>query len=578
VDDTGNGTGYVQSFKEAVGNQPLLLNPGGGFVGINKTTAPAVALDVTGAITASGAVTGSSFSTAGTLAANVVTATTNVGIGTTSPAEKLQIGTLTTSADQYLAIKSAGGNQWRTGIKFRHFGDDLGFDIVDDERSANGLHFVRVLGTGTSSSMFIDRGTGRVGIGTTVPAVALDVVGAVTATGAVTGGSFSTAGTVTATGTITGGSFKTAGIANFTTNGSLSAPTATLLGGIGSRLVLWPGSDPDPSHGTAGTVPYAMGMNAATMWSSVPSNGSHIWYGGTTERMRIDASGSVSINYPGDPSSIAKLVVSGGGTSRATVPGGYLNTSGAGANFNHLNRSISIYASNDIWTSTLVISSDARIKSIAARSNAVRDLELLQQIEVTDYTHIDTVAKGTGHSKKVIAQQVAKVFPQAVSLHTEVVPDIYRKATIKDGWVQLATDLKVGERVKVVSDQKEKVYEVLEVAAGKFRAEVGAEGETVFVYGREVKDFHAVDYEAIAMLNVSATQQVKRDQDAAVKTLTAENAELRAQVAAQRRQLAEFASRAQTQETRLAAIERLVRTGGPATPRPASVKSGEVEE
>jgi hypothetical protein len=226
----------------------------------------------------------------------------------------------------------------------------------------------------------------------------------------------------------------------------------------------------------------------------------------------------------------------------------------------------------------LIISSDARIKSIAGRSNAVRDLELLQQIEVTDYTYIDSVAKGTGESKKVIAQQVAKVFPQAVSLHTEVVPDIYRKATIKDGWVQLATDLKVGERVKVVSDQKEKVYEVLEVAAGKFRAEVGAEGETVFVYGREVKDFHAVDYEAIAMLNVSATQQVKRDQDAAVKTLTAENAELRAQVAAQRRQLAEFASRAQTQETRLAAIERLVRTGGAATPRPASVKSGEVEE
>jgi len=149
------------------------------------------------------------------------------------------------------------------------------------------------------------------------------------------------------------------------------------------------------------------------------------------------------------------------------------------------------------------------------------------------------------------------VFPQAVSLHTEVVPDIYRKATIKDGWVQLATDLKAGERVKVVTDQKEKVYEVLEVAAGKFRAEVGAEGETVFVYGREVKDFHAVDYDAITMLNVSATQQVKRDQDAAVKTLTAENAELRAQVAAQRRQLAEFASRAQTQETRLAAIERI---------------------
>jgi hypothetical protein len=240
---------------------------------------------------------------------------------------------------------------------------------------------------------------------------------------------------------------------------------------------------------------------------------------------------------------------------------------------------MSILATGAIWTSDFfVVASDARIKSVLGRSNAVRDLDLLQQIEVTDYTPIDTVAYGTGQKKKVIAQQVNKVFPQAVTLRTEVVPDIYRKATIKDGWVQLATDLKVGERVKVLTDQKGHIYEVLEVAAGKFRAEVGAEGETVFVYGREVKDFHAVDYEAIAMLNVSATQQVKRDQDAAVKTLTAENAELRAQVAAQRRQLAEFASRAQTQETRLAAIERLVRTGGAATPRPASVKSGEVEE
>ena len=32
----------------------------------------------------------------------------------------------------------------------------------------------------------------------------------------------------------------------------------------------------------------------------------------------------------------------------------------------------------------------------------------------------------------------------------------------------------------------------------------------VFVYGREVKDFRNVDYEAIAMLNVSATQELNR--------------------------------------------------------------------
>ncbi|MEM9259518.1 MAG: hypothetical protein AAGA62_07710, partial [Bacteroidota bacterium] len=33
---------------------------------------------------------------------------------------------------------------------------------------------------------------------------------------------------------------------------------------------------------------------------------------------------------------------------------------------------------------------------------------------------------------------------------------------------------------------------------------------SLFVYGREVDDFHTVDYEAISMLNVSATQEQQR--------------------------------------------------------------------
>ena len=35
-------------------------------------------------------------------------------------------------------------------------------------------------------------------------------------------------------------------------------------------------------------------------------------------------------------------------------------------------------------------------------------------------------------------------------------------------------------------------------------------GDEVFVYGREVDDFRAVDYDSLTMLNISATQELSR--------------------------------------------------------------------
>src|SRR5205823_4394977 len=123
--------------------------------------------------------------------------------------------------------------------------------------------------------------------------------------------------------------------------------------------------------------------------------------------------------------------------------------------------------------------------------------------------------------------------PQAVGKTTDVVPDIYKKAPINHGWVELATDLKVGDRVRLVTEKgKQTIHEVLEVAEGKFRTDFAEEAGQVFVFGREVKDFRVVDYEAIAMLNVSATQEIKKEKDAEIAALKAENKALAEKLAA----------------------------------------------
>jgi hypothetical protein len=189
---------------------------------------------------------------------------------------------------------------------------------------------------------------------------------------------------------------------------------------------------------------------------------------------------------------------------------------------------VSLFADNDIAANRHVAFSDERIKYIQGRSDSVADLHTLLGIEVTDFRYKDLIGKGNGLHKKVIAQQVEKVFPQAVSKQTDVVPDIYQPASFTNGWIELATDLKKGERVKLITEKGEGVHDVIEATPDKFRADFKPEGDKVFVFGREVNDFRNVDYDAIAMLNVSATQQLKKEKDEQVNALRTEIAELQA--------------------------------------------------
>ncbi|MCB1237540.1 MAG: hypothetical protein KDM91_20920, partial [Verrucomicrobiae bacterium] len=73
----------------------------------------------------------------------------------------------------------------------------------------------------------------------------------------------------------------------------------------------------------------------------------------------------------------------------------------------------------------------------------------------------------------------------------------------------------------------------------------------VFVYGREVDDFRSVDYEAISMLNVSATQELARR----VETGREENEALREENAKLKQRLTELEAGDRLRDTRLSALE-----------------------
>ena len=145
----------------------------------------------------------------------------------------------------------------------------------------------------------------------------------------------------------------------------------------------------------------------------------------------------------------------------------------------------------------------------------------------------DKVQYGEKVTKKVIAQQLKTVFPQAVSLQTKVIPDIYKVSEINEGYIKLETDLKKGDKVKLIFEKDEQtsdeLVEVLSTDKNGFTVDNKKEGK-VFVYGKQVDDFHVVDYDAVSMLNVSATQELYKLILKQQKTIDAQKIQISAQI------------------------------------------------
>jgi len=246
--------------------------------------------------------------------------------------------------------------------------------------------------------------------------------------------------------------------------------------------------------------------------------------------MRINPNGCVTVDNWDDGSSTsgAVYIYAGGGASGTT-------TSAYG--------SLSLITTKNVWVKGgyLLVSSDERIKK---NIQTVTDsLDIINKLNIVSFDRIEIDKPSVKHG--VIAQEVQKVYPEAVGTNTDFVPSVYSLATYElSGNViitsEVITGFSVNDKVRLFIntdsniDTADYIYDtnVLEIisdtqftvaAWDKFEL-----GKDLLIYGKEVDDFLTVDKQQIGILAAGACKVLSGQ----VSTLQQENVELRSTIAA----------------------------------------------
>ena len=249
---------------------------------------------------------------------------------------------------------------------------------------------------------------------------------------------------------------------------------------------------------------------------------------------------SKNFNIYGSCTVYANTGSSGSGTA------GSLDVNGAHGPFSFGGSSYSYYGVGNYIANggQYIVYSDERIK--LPFQGAYDDLALLNQLTVRRYTYRDplryideyTSAGGSNPIGEVrigfFAQEVRSVIPEAISVHSDIIPDIHQICTSSGSNIDYSgSDLNVGDTINLVNTY----YNTSNGGVWGFDVKVtgvtssnitidNAEkitGSNVYVYGRQVDDFLGLNQDVISSVTVGAVQQLYgmvMTQQASIESLT----------------------------------------------------------
>jgi hypothetical protein len=177
----------------------------------------------------------------------------------------------------------------------------------------------------------------------------------------------------------------------------------------------------------------------------------------------------------------------------------------------------SMKTNRPVWTNLgLITSSDERIKKNLKDIDDNTALHQILKVEPKSYNYIDK-NNTTSNIYGFIAQQIRTVIPQAVSMHTEAVPNIYTIGSIiaNNITVSFTNPISGIKKVLLIDILGNRYVETVwssQQTEGTLQIEIENTNKIpdgqIFIYGTIVDDFHALDKSYIYTLNVCALQDI----------------------------------------------------------------------
>jgi hypothetical protein len=203
---------------------------------------------------------------------------------------------------------------------------------------------------------------------------------------------------------------------------------------------------------------------------------------------------------------------------------GYLNQNQAqGAYTANTNVSYSIQTDGRIRAPEFNAISDVRIKKGITSLNTTNQLADLNRLRVVDYAYIDQLANGNKTKTGFIAQEVEAVNTQFVNHSTDFIPSVFalaKSAALDKDLMTVLTEkshgFAKGDVVKFYAEGKKEVIKtIVEVHDSHSFSVIGWTERTdnVFIYGKKITDFRAIDFDQITALSVAAIQELSKQVD-----------------------------------------------------------------